>query len=103
MIGSDFYPEELPRWRLFAENIRAQQLQKIQQACEYRLQCIEFSKPYCLIGAGVGRFLVRHIAQTLGVTYIDFTELFQQVASPIGLNIADCAPAVAVAWMCRDE
>ena len=65
MIGSDFYPEELPRWRLFAENIRAQQLQKIQQACEYRLQGIDFSKSYPLIGAGVGRFLVRQIAQTL--------------------------------------
>ncbi len=103
MIGSDFYPEELPRWRLFAENIRAQQLQKIQQACEYRLQGIDFSKSYPLIGAGVGRFLVRQIAQTLGVTYIDFTELFQQVASPIGLTIADCAPAVAVAWMYRDK
>ena len=102
MIGSDFYPEELPRWRLFAENIRAQQLQKIQQACEYRLQGIDFSKSYPLIGAGVGRFLVRQIAQTLGVTYIDFTELFQQVASPIGLTIADCAPAVAVAWLSRD-
>jgi probable H4MPT-linked C1 transfer pathway protein len=102
MIGSDFYPEELPRWRQFAENIRAQQLQKIQRACEYRLQRKEFSKPYCLIGAGVGRFLVRHIAQAMGCTYIDFSELFQQAPSPIGLTVADCAPAVAVAWLSRD-
>ena len=102
MIGSDFYPEELPRWKLFAENIRAQQLQKIQRACEYRLQGIEFSEAYCLIGAGVGRFLVRHIAQAMGCTYIDFSELFQQAASPIGLTVADCAPAVAVAWLSRD-
>ena len=44
MIGSDFFPEELPRWRQFAENIRAQQLQKIQRGCEYRIQNQQLSK-----------------------------------------------------------
>jgi (4-(4-[2-(gamma-L-glutamylamino)ethyl]phenoxymethyl)furan-2-yl)methanamine synthase len=29
MIGCDFYPEELPRWLQFAENIRSQQIQQI--------------------------------------------------------------------------
>ena len=42
MIGSDFFPEELPRWQQFAENIRAQQLQKIQRGCEYRIQNARF-------------------------------------------------------------
>ncbi len=102
MIGCDFYPEELPRWRQFAENIRAQQLQKIQQACELKLQTVDCSKPHSVIGAGVGRFLVKQMAQNLGCDYVDFSELMQQATNPIGLAVADCAPAVAVAWLSRE-
>jgi probable H4MPT-linked C1 transfer pathway protein len=102
MIGSDFFPEELPRWQQFAENIRAQQLQKIQRACEYRIQNVTTIKNKPMIGAGVGRFLVKQLAQLSGYPYLDFSDLFPAPANQTGITTADCAPAVAVACLARD-
>ncbi len=102
MIGSDFFLEELPRWQQFAEAIRAQQLQKIQRGCEYRIKNVDFSKTNPLIGAGVGRFLVKQIAQSLDYPYLDFSDLFPEVLNQTGLSTADCAPAVAVACLALD-
>jgi len=102
MIGSDFFPEELTRWQQFAENIRAQQLQKIQQACEYRIQNISFPNDSPMIGAGVGRFLVKQLARLSGYPYLDFSELFPESANRRGLMAADCAPAVAVAFLAKE-
>ena len=102
MIVSDFCPEELPRWRQFAENIRAQQLQKIQHACEYRIQNVAFPNNNPLIGAGVGRFLVKQLAHLSGYPYLDFSDLFPQSANQTGITAADCAPAVAVACLARE-
>jgi probable H4MPT-linked C1 transfer pathway protein len=101
MIGSDFYPEELPRWQQFAENIRAQQLQKIQRACEYRIQNVTTPQNNPMIGAGVGRFLVKQLAQLSGCPYLDFSDLFPASANQAGLTAADCAPAVAVACLAK--
>ncbi len=102
MIGSDFFPEELPRWRQFADAIRTQQLQKIQRGCEYRINKVDFSKNNPLIGAGVGRFLVKQIAQSLYYPYLDFADLFPETTHQTGLTTADCAPAVAVACLARE-
>ena len=102
MIGSDFFHEELPRWQQFAENIRAQQLQKIQRACEYRGQNVTTLKNKSMIGAGVGRFLVKQLAQLSGYSYLDFSDLFPEPAKQTGLTAADCAPAVAVACLARE-
>jgi uncharacterized hydantoinase/oxoprolinase family protein len=97
LLGSDFYEEELPRWKAFAENIREQQLQKIFQACLYRLKASELETQQPLIGAGVGRFLIKELAQRLNRPYIDFTDLLPTALIQSGLSAADCAPAVAVA------
>ena len=101
MIGSDFYKEELPRWQQFAGNIRTQQLQKIQNACEYRIKNEAILKVNLIIGAGVGRFLVKQLAELLGYPYLDFSDLFPASVSQIGLSPSDCAPAVAVACLAR--
>lgn len=102
MIGSDFFSEELPRWQQFAENIRAQQLQRIQRGCEYRIQNLSFPNSSPMIGAGVGRFLVKQLAQLSGHPYLDFSDLFPEPAHKTGLTMADCAPAVAVACLARE-
>jgi len=101
MIGSDFNPEELLRWRQFAENIRGQHLQKIQNAFDYRIKNEDLPKSSPIIGAGVGRFLVKYLAQRTGRPYLDFTELFLTSPLQTGLTAADCAPAVAVACLAR--
>ncbi len=101
MIGSDFYKEELPRWQQFAGNIRTQQLQKIQNACEYRIKNEAILKINPIIGAGVGRFLVKQLAELLGYPYLDFSDLFPASVSQAGLSPSDCAPAVAVVCLAR--
>ena len=99
MIGCDFYPDELPRWRQFAENIRARQIQQIQRGCEVRLFRHGLTQDSPLIGAGVGRFLVKRIALTLGRPYLDFSELFPVAEIHSGMTAADCAPAAAIAYL----
>jgi len=95
MIGCDFYPQELPRWQAFAENLKSQQVQKIRLACEYLEwhQGLPTNRP--IIGAGVGRFLAKQLAQEKSRRYIDFSQLCRNSATTL-LNAADCAPAVAV-------
>jgi (4-(4-[2-(gamma-L-glutamylamino)ethyl]phenoxymethyl)furan-2-yl)methanamine synthase len=102
MVGSDFFPEELPRWRQFAENIRTQQLQKIQGGCEYHFQNVGFPNSSPMIGAGIGRFLVKELAQLSGYPYLDFSDLFPVPANKTVLTTADCAPAVAVACLATE-
>ncbi len=99
MIGCDFYPDELPRWLQFAENIRAQQLQQIQHGCEIRLSRYELPQNSPLIGAGVGRFLVKQIALNLGRSYMDYSDLLSAVEMESDMAPADCAPAAAVAYL----
>ncbi len=99
MIGCDFYADELPRWQQFANNIRTQQLQQIQSGCEARLfqKTLPIKSP--LIGAGVGRFLVKQIALNLGSPYLDFSEILTLAATGSAMTTADCAPAAAIAYL----
>ncbi|HEY8095086.1 MAG TPA: hydantoinase/oxoprolinase family protein, partial [Methylobacter sp.] len=99
MIGCDFYPEELSRWQQFAENIRVQQMQQLQRGCEVRLSHYELPQNSPLIGAGVGRFLVKQIALNLGRPYLDFSDLLPVAAIGTDMTAADCAPAAAIACL----
>jgi len=97
MIGCDFLPEELPRWRRLAENIRGQQLEKIKRACKLLSQQADLGEA-ALVGAGVGRFLVKRIAEEMGYPYRDFSDLGGKAMTSSALAIADCAPAAALAF-----
>jgi probable H4MPT-linked C1 transfer pathway protein len=100
MLGCDFYPQELPRWQDIAENLRLQQLQMIEAACVQQLSRTGLPKNTAIIGAGVGRFLLKKLALHLRYPYQDFADLFEQGAlMDESLSAADCAPAVAVAWL----
>jgi len=96
MVGCDFLLEELPRWRRLAENVRGQQLEKIRRSCKLVLQSSECDV-VPVIGAGVGRFLVKQIADTLGCPYLDFSERVAGQSTSSGMDAADCAPAAALA------
>jgi len=99
MIGCDYNESELPRWQQFAQNLRAQQLARIQSACERQLQRVGLAKSCPVIGAGIGRSLVKEIAINLGHRYQDFSDLFSSNDQQSGYTVADCAPAVAVACL----
>lgn len=103
MIGCDFYAEELPRWQLFAENIRSQQIQQIQRACVTRLSGQVLLPNSPLIGAGVGLFLVKQIALNLGIPYVDFSDLLPLNETQTDMTTADCAPAAAMAYLAASE
>jgi uncharacterized hydantoinase/oxoprolinase family protein len=99
MTGYDFTEQDWPIWLAFADNLKQQQMQRIKLACQQQLQRQTPSDPVCLIGAGVGRFLIREIAKDLSLAYFDFTQLFKQTHSFSAVDAADCAPAVAVAYL----
>ena len=99
MIGCDYDGNELPRWQRFAYNLRTQQIARIQSACERQIERIELATNCPIIGAGVGRFLAKQIAQNLGRPYLDFSDLFSGDQRQGGNAPADCAPAVAVACL----
>lgn len=102
MIGCDFSHTDLPRWQRFAENIRAQQLQRIRHGCERQLSRHSIADKSPLVGAGVGRFLVQQIAQLLDCPYLDFCDLLPESANQTVITPADCAPAVAIACLARE-
>ncbi|MGR9114576.1 MAG: hydantoinase/oxoprolinase family protein [Gammaproteobacteria bacterium] len=101
MIGYEYDSAMLADWKLFASNLRTQQLNLIQQGCEKQMSrgCLVPRKP--MIGAGVGRFLVKQLAANLGCDYIDFNELLPQGQVESGMTSADCAPAIAIALLAR--
>lgn len=51
-----------------------------------------------MIGAGVGRFVVKQIAKKMGRNYIDFADLVQGEPNEKDWA-AVCAPAYAVAYL----
>ncbi|MEQ1528365.1 MAG: hydantoinase/oxoprolinase family protein [Methylococcales bacterium] len=99
MIGCDFVSEQLPRWQCFASVLRAQQLQLIQRSCQKHLHDGDLSQTNPLIGAGIGRFLVKQLAEQLGYPYLDFSDICPQNGQQTSITSADCAPAVAVAQL----
>ncbi|SMG62992.1 H4MPT-linked C1 transfer pathway protein [methanotrophic bacterial endosymbiont of Bathymodiolus sp.] len=103
MIGcgtDDFPPAD---WQQLARAIREQQLRRILLACERQLQRTEADSIKQIVGAGVGRFLVQEIASRLGLEYMDFDTLFNTPAQKSAMHIADCAPAVAVAYLAIED
>ncbi len=98
MVGDDFNIAELARWQAVARDIRQQQLQRIQQSCAAQLARHTSTEKLPLIGAGVGRFLVQEIAANLNCPYVDFSTLFTG-HNALEFSSADCAPAVAVAYL----
>ncbi len=101
MLGRDADTAELEHWREVARFIRERQMHKIWFACQRQLSRRALPAAAPLIGAGVGRFLVKELATRLGRPYLDFLALFPGQEPRDTLPIADCAPAVAVAFLAR--
>ena len=98
MIGYDYHKEELNAWKQFATCLRERQLDKIQRACFRQLSREEMDNGV-IIGAGVGRFLVKELAGQLKFPYVDFSELLTAQLQNCAMEVADCAPAAAVACL----
>lgn len=80
--------------RYFAEA----QLRTITDGAFLVLSHAPFHAEAPVVGAGVGRFVVRKLAARLGLPYVDFSDLID--ADPaIRHKAGDCAPACAVAFL----
>lgn len=102
MTGYDFRSEDLALWQQFALELRQQQLQLIRQQLNRLLTPTGFSTSTYLVGAGIGRFLVRALAEQLGMRYVDFSALLLGASEAEISQGSDCAPAVAVAALSRE-
>jgi probable H4MPT-linked C1 transfer pathway protein len=102
MTGYEYSENGLSLWKQLAKNIKTQQKNKILQACERQLSRNLISTKSYFIGAGVGRFLVKQIADDLGYPYFDFSQLMEQKVIELEIDAADCAPAVSVALLFLD-
>jgi probable H4MPT-linked C1 transfer pathway protein len=99
MLGRDLTTNDIWPWQQAAGFLAGRQLASLRRALERRL-----SRPRCadlpLVGAGVGRFLVRELAQQLHQPYIDFADCVS--GSPeLRDYAAICAPATALAYLLR--
>lgn len=103
MIAYEFKDNELDLWQQFAHTLKSYQKQQIQTACQRQLSRVLPNKNTYIIGAGIGRFLVKQIATDLTLPYKDFSELFNYDLENSEITIADCAPAVAVAYLSYKE
>lgn len=100
MVGMDAGDAPHQAWSGLAAYFAGRQLERLQRACARHLSA-GLSAHAPLVGAGIGRFLVRDLAATLGRPYIDIADLLGQAGA--GTAAADCAPAVAVALMMARE
>ncbi len=94
MIGYDYQQQDFDLWRTFAERLRGLQKTQIIDACRMQLQQRSVTR---LVGAGIGRFLAKEIADDLGLQYQDYNDFIKQSNAGTVINSADCAPAAAVA------
>ncbi|MDO9242031.1 MAG: hydantoinase/oxoprolinase family protein [Methylicorpusculum sp.] len=101
MIGMEWQDEPFSSWSQLAQSIRAEQVRTLQLGCERQLSRACWTKVPPLIGAGVGRFLVKQLAVNMRMSYVDFSDLLPVLPETLGLSPADCAPALAVAFLSR--
>lgn len=94
MVGQDLTPKTQPKVRRLAYHLAQEQLHVLGEA----LNCVASAMPDdvgLVVGAGVGRFLARTLAERRGAAYLDLADVLTDDASLAGVA-ADCAPAVAV-------
>lgn len=104
MLGRDLESAPMVDWQRLAGFIKRKHIETLQSACERQLSRGLLSEDAPIIGAGVGRYLVKEIAGRLGHTYIDFADFVSVGNDDVGsFSVADCAPAVATAILLLNQ
>lgn len=103
MFGLDatFLPVE--GWRSAARFFREKQLVRLREALDLQRSLDVQGQVPVLIGAGVGRFLVQEMANRMNLEYLSFSSLIPMGKQINEYNIADCAPAAALACLAHKE
>lgn len=98
MIAYEFNQADWQDWLAFANYLKNLQKQRLLAGISRLLAQTESITTPQLIGAGIGRFLVKEIAAEQGFAYLDFAEMLPQT-NGLTIDANDCAPAVAVAYL----
>jgi probable H4MPT-linked C1 transfer pathway protein len=101
MFGTDLEGQEsLTHWQTVARYIAGTQLNRIDHALQLVLSRHQGLPDKVLVGAGIGRFLVRKLANRHGLKFMDFADLFATDAG-MRVPVAVAAAAVSVAQLAR--
>ena len=95
MVGRDYVEQGMPAWRGLADYLSECMVSRLYESAAGLLSRGALHDEAPVVGAGVGRFLSRRLAQRLRRPYTDFSALYLSDTSVP--DAADCAPAVAVA------
>ena len=99
LTGYEFSVDDWSDWLDFANFLKRLHKEKIWQACQRQLQSQHSKTETVIIGAGIGRFLLKELAAERGLHYQDFNDFIAPNFNSSDLQPADCAPAVAVAYL----
>jgi probable H4MPT-linked C1 transfer pathway protein len=98
MLGRDSSDASPQAWTQVARYFAEAQLRAITDGAHLVLSRGELAEDAPIIGAGIGRFVVRRLAERLRMSYVDFGDLFD--AGPeIRGKVSDYAPAAALALL----
>jgi (4-(4-[2-(gamma-L-glutamylamino)ethyl]phenoxymethyl)furan-2-yl)methanamine synthase len=101
MLGRDLQSADLADWRRLAAHLAERQRQTLRDAVDRVLSRGVLGEGAPMVGAGVGRFLLRPLAERLRRPYVDFASLVE--GEPATREwAARCAPAAAVAILAAE-
>lgn len=97
--------DSLPQqsWKRLALHLRERQLASVRSAIELQISRGFLGDDVPLVGAGVGRFLVKILAERIARPFVDFSEFFVAGACGSGFTVADCGPAASVAALALQD
>jgi (4-(4-[2-(gamma-L-glutamylamino)ethyl]phenoxymethyl)furan-2-yl)methanamine synthase len=98
MIGCDVESAAIGAWRKIAGHLADAHHRRLAAAAQRLLAERGLDRSAPLLGAGVGRFLVRKLARDFGRDYVDFGDIVD-AADGAREWAARCAPAAAVALL----
>lgn len=95
MIGLDYAEQDNSAWMAAAEYIADQQRKMLGKQIQRFINSYGCTEK--IVGAGVGRFLLKILASELEIEYVDFSDLVLGNKIKFDEHAADCAPAISLA------
>jgi probable H4MPT-linked C1 transfer pathway protein len=103
MIGHDADGKPLDTWVALAQAFKRQQVSRLQEVAAKHILRIKNNANLSIIGAGAGSFIVREIAESMKLPYLDVADLIANSQSSNNNEFKHwatvCLPAYAVAYL----
>jgi probable H4MPT-linked C1 transfer pathway protein len=98
MIGRDVGDADEASWRRLAQFFADAQARQIEESLHLVLSRGVLAEDAPMVGAGIGRFVLKKIAARFDRAFIPFESVFDAAPECAGA-VSDCAPAAAVATL----